>query len=65
MEQSFGSGSFDFDLMKNHMTCKCAFTKYTYGIFAISSKLGDEDQSEFKDLSPVVNGIKSELSKNK
>lgn len=36
-----------------------------HGMFAIFSKWGDRDQSESKDLSPAVNGIESEPSKNK
>lgn len=38
---------------------------FAFFFFGIFSKWGDRDQSELEDLSPAVNGIESEPSKNK
>lgn len=71
MEQSFGLGSFDFDLMKNHMTCKCAFTKYMeYLLFSLNEvieinrnrKIYHPPWMELNPSQAKINGKKHHLS---
>lgn len=71
MERSFGLGSFDFDLMKNHMTCKCAFTKYMeYLLFSLNEvieinrnrKIYHPPWMELNPSQAKINGKKHHLS---